>query len=59
MKPSVKSTIKHDKAQIDKGLVKVHPWVPKNKAGEVLEYCKSLREAHKQQGESDDNSNNR
>lgn len=55
MKASVKSTNKYDQKQVDAGFIKVHPWVPKDKAGEVLEYCKELREAHKQQGESDDN----
>ena len=46
MKPSVKSTNKYDQAQIDKGLVKVHPWIPPSKRKEVLAHCEKLRKEH-------------
>lgn len=29
-----------------KGLVKIHPWVPKEKAAEALKFCKALRDKY-------------
>ena len=53
MKPSVKSTNKYDQAQIGKGLVKVHIWIPPNKREDVIAYCKAAREEYfKLDGES-------
>tara|TARA_R110000751_G_scaffold80229_1_gene162029 strand:- start:640 stop:804 length:165 start_codon:yes stop_codon:yes gene_type:complete len=37
-----------------KGLVKIHPLIPKDKTGEALAFCKALRDQYGLEKDSDD-----